>query len=107
MNNESNKVMIIGNHGSIAEKLASLELSGKEILVVDDNQRKLFENTLYLKNYRELDPFILDSYESLFGETKAQRIAKIEPVKPSDPIGRNDQCPCKSGKKYKNCCLNK
>ena len=23
----------------------------------------------------------------------------------SDKIGRNDPCPCKSGKKYKQCCL--
>lgn len=22
-------------------------------------------------------------------------------------IGRNEQCPCKSGKKFKNCCINK
>ena len=28
-------------------------------------------------------------------------------VKPSDKIGRNDPCPCGSGKKYKNCCMNK
>lgn len=25
--------------------------------------------------------------------------------RPSDKIGRNDPCPCGSGKKYKNCCL--
>jgi len=24
-----------------------------------------------------------------------------------DKIGRNDACPCGSGKKYKNCCLSK
>ncbi len=28
-------------------------------------------------------------------------------VKPSDKIGRNDPCPCGSGKKYKTCCMNK
>lgn len=25
----------------------------------------------------------------------------------TDKIGRNDPCPCGSGKKYKNCCINK
>ena len=25
----------------------------------------------------------------------------------NDFIGRNNPCPCKSGKKYKNCCLKK
>ena len=29
------------------------------------------------------------------------------PVKSPPKIGRNDPCPCGSGKKYKNCCLNK
>ena len=28
-------------------------------------------------------------------------------VKPSAKVGRNDPCPCGSGKKYKNCCMNK
>ncbi len=27
-------------------------------------------------------------------------------IKEYEKIGRNDQCPCGSGKKYKNCCLN-
>ena len=35
-------------------------------------------------------------------EAPAQR-EKLEPVKVGDKIGRNDPCPCGSGKKYKNC----
>jgi len=27
-----------------------------------------------------------------------------EPVKREDKVGRNDDCPCGSGKKYKKCC---
>jgi preprotein translocase subunit SecA len=27
-----------------------------------------------------------------------------QPVKVGKKIGRNDPCPCGSGKKYKNCC---
>ncbi len=30
-----------------------------------------------------------------------------EPVKKKVKVGRNDPCPCGSGKKYKNCCLDK
>ena len=33
--------------------------------------------------------------------------AKASPVFPRNKIGRNQPCPCKSGKKYKNCCINK
>jgi len=36
---------------------------------------------------------------------KKQR--QILPVVPRYKIGRNELCPCKSGKKYKKCCLGK
>lgn len=37
-----------------------------------------------------------------------ERDAKIEPIRNREKrIGRNQPCPCGSGKKYKNCCLNK
>jgi uncharacterized protein YecA (UPF0149 family) len=39
--------------------------------------------------------------------TKKEREADIQPVRTEPKIGRNDLCPCKSGKKYKNCCINK
>jgi preprotein translocase subunit SecA len=32
----------------------------------------------------------------------------IETIRNRGPhVGRNDPCPCKSGKKYKNCCMRK
>ncbi|MCP4632063.1 MAG: hypothetical protein GY855_03980 [candidate division Zixibacteria bacterium] len=30
--------------------------------------------------------------------------AKVKPVKVEKKVGRNDPCPCGSGKKYKKCC---
>ena len=30
---------------------------------------------------------------------------KISNPTPNTKVGRNDPCPCGSGKKYKNCCL--
>ena len=30
----------------------------------------------------------------------------IKPITKEHNIGRNDKCPCNSGKKYKSCCLN-
>ena len=39
---------------------------------------------------------------------KADRVHKQETVRREGPkVGRNDPCPCGSGKKYKNCCMNK
>ena len=33
-----------------------------------------------------------------------QALAKARPVQATPRVGRNDDCPCGSGKKYKNCC---
>jgi len=46
------------------------------------------------------------------GESKAsdmvseanEAVAKAKPVRTGPKVGRNDPCPCGSGKKYKNCC---
>ncbi len=32
---------------------------------------------------------------------------KKQPVRKAEKVGRNDPCPCGSGKKYKNCCIDK
>ena len=37
-------------------------------------------------------------------EEEELMIEKMEPVRAKEKIGRNDPCPCGSGKKYKNCC---
>ena len=39
------------------------------------------------------------------GNTARKQVA-VEDVKPLDKLGRNDPCPCGSGKKYKKCCGN-
>lgn len=44
-------------------------------------------------------------YDEDFKEEKYQPPQPIR--RESPPIGRNDPCPCGSGKKYKKCCLNK
>ena len=35
------------------------------------------------------------------------KTVKRQPAKSAKKVGRNDPCPCGSGKKYKNCCLDK
>jgi len=34
----------------------------------------------------------------------AAAVEKARPVRAGPKVGRNDPCPCKSGKKYKHCC---
>jgi preprotein translocase subunit SecA len=44
-----------------------------------------------------------DGLSTNTGEGKKQ-----EPIRNrGERVGRNDPCPCKSGKKYKNCCMRK
>ena len=38
---------------------------------------------------------------------KAWKEAHTQKVRKFDKVGRNDPCPCGSGKKFKNCCINK
>ncbi len=41
-------------------------------------------------------------------QTKTFNTSSIEQIKRNHPkIGRNQLCPCNSGKKYKKCCLDK
>ena len=44
---------------------------------------------------------------SLPPASKRDRDKKVIGVRTSPKIQRNAPCPCGSGKKYKNCCLNK
>lgn len=41
----------------------------------------------------------VESEEELLEKTE-----KVEPIQASKTPGRNDPCPCGSGKKYKKCC---
>ena len=33
------------------------------------------------------------------------KVEKLEPIRAKEKIGRNDKCPCGSGRKFKKCCL--
>lgn len=46
------------------------------------------------QNYKKLLP----------GEDDAPLPAPVEPIKGEQTPGRNDDCPCGSGKKFKKCC---
>ncbi|MDY6012121.1 SEC-C metal-binding domain-containing protein [Clostridium sp.] len=74
-------------------------------LVLDINLEKLYFNMLdakadYLYN--------LPQWDGIFSEEKRKEIQKdykeSRIVRNEEKIGRNDPCPCGSGKKYKKCC---
>lgn len=52
-------------------------------------------------------PSPLDLSKQWIFDELNEHIADIKPVRAEPKIGRNEKCPCGSGKKYKKCCLNK
>lgn len=69
-----------------------------------------------LKNYHRLEPFFSGGrYYEQYPQEKIRALGTVlnegyedEPyVRTTKKIGRNDPCPCGSGKKYKHCCMNK
>ncbi len=58
------------------------------------NHARTWEN----KGFRQVD--LKDSQQS---ESAPMIVPMINPVK-STKVGRNEPCPCESGKKYKKCC---
>ena len=53
----------------------------------------------------------LPAWDDIFTKEKRKEIKKAynatKTVVKGEKVGRNDPCPCGSGKKYKKCCLNK
>jgi preprotein translocase subunit SecA len=43
------------------------------------------------------------SFDRTSGESKEPRQQRVQPVRVDKKVGRNDPCPCGSGKKFKNC----
>lgn len=81
----------------------------------NEEQLPLLKEQL-LKTYRRIEPDINGGYyyEKYPNERIKSRgivisdgLSEQPYVRAGKKIGRNDPCPCGSGKKYKNCCLNK
>ena len=74
-------------------------------LVFDMDLERLYFNMLDAKaEYL----FTLPQWDGIFSEEKRREIQKnykdSKTVRNENKVGRNDICPCGSGKKYKKCC---
>ncbi len=100
-----------------------------ELAMAEDVEGRTFTNhPLFKGSYNnEMDNYTLEQFEIENAKRKAdmeklQEPGAIEPVdmygdlkwdyfepyvREEPKIGRNDSCPCGSGKKYKKCCINK
>lgn len=56
------------------------------------------------KDGKTVFSFRMPSLERIDFIQRAKDTPKTKPLSPSPKVGRNDPCPCGSGKKYKKCC---
>ena len=49
-------------------------------------------------------PAAVSADSGITGDSKAQALPKIDPIKAGIKVGRNQPCICGSGKKFKQCC---
>ena len=56
-----------------------------------------------MSKYRENKENLSDPNQQAAASQDTREQQKREPIRAEKTVGRNDPCPCGSGKKYKNC----
>jgi preprotein translocase subunit SecA len=88
----------------------------KESFDLFTRMQEEFENRIIKRTYsiqiqKEEAPDLLqhEEQEMFFGapEPSKRKKSKVAQIRSDKKVGRNDPCPCGSGKKYKKCCMNK
>ena len=85
-----------GWYFSGADSLQNVRGSWEEKNKEDEQERRILESIC-----------IQHEIDHLNGITIHDRENKSKPIVSQKKVGRNDSCPCGSGKKYKKCCLKK
>jgi len=70
--------------------------------IVSDNKENFVD---YITNMQSLFEDALNSYASLGTSIQTALAEQTQQPVTVQKIGRNETCPCGSGKKYKKCCL--
>jgi len=94
-----------GINSSLKEPNKLEELEEDSIVKLDIDVEKLYYNMLAAKAEWL---YTLTQWDSILSEEKRKEITKKQrlsgTVIKEKTVGRNDPCPCGSGKKYKKCC---
>ncbi len=73
-------------------------------LPVENNQQQVTQAKFTQEQPKQKKEKLTESRdENIVEEQNAQQKPKIQPIRVDAKIGRNDPCPCGSGKKYKSC----
>ncbi|MDD3191519.1 MAG: SEC-C metal-binding domain-containing protein, partial [Bacilli bacterium] len=71
----------------------------EEMIQNIENESMRFINRAQIKDNLQREAVVKNTYAS-----SGKEETKKKPSIAKDKVGRNDPCPCGSGKKYKNCC---
>ena len=94
-----------GINDSLYEALNLESIEETDVVELKVDYDKLYYNMLDAKaDYL----FSLSQWDSIFSPEKRKEIQRTwkdsKTIKNENKVGRNDPCPCGSGKKYKKCC---
>ncbi|MCT4584343.1 MAG: SEC-C metal-binding domain-containing protein [Peptostreptococcaceae bacterium] len=99
---------IDGANTSLVNEVELEELNEESEVSLEFDFEKLYYNMLDAQANWLYD---LEAWNDILTVEKRKEIKKeynkTRTVVKEDKIGRNDSCPCGSGKKYKKCCMNK
>lgn len=97
-----------GINTSLDTELDLASLESDSVLNAEINWEKLYFNMLDAKAEWLYN---IDAWQGILDEERRKEIKKeynlTKTVVKGDKVGRNDPCPCGSGKKYKKCCMDK
>ena len=106
---ESNKKRIAIIGADHPANINSLLVAAGDVGIVDINNIPEDFGLLYTKEALQHAEMIKEYEAILYSHlSKKEREADIQPIrnsKDNPKIGRNELCPCGSGKKYKRCCF--
>lgn len=91
---------------NLPELLQTLNLTETKITKIINEFKNMKPESMTINDVNKLSHMIGITPKKLVKiMTKGLQTENNKP-KISNKIGRNEKCPCNSGKKYKNCCLN-
>ena len=89
---------------SYAQKDPLVEYTRESHLMFEAMYRRFKEDSLRYIFLAKVVKREKSVYDSALTASHGGTVGRRQPIVKKDKIGRNEPCPCGSGKKYKNCC---
>ena len=89
--------------GIKSEICGNIFRSASSLLAFEQFLQKMPQKTVHQQGSAISDAKAAASGSDVVSEAN-DAIAKAKPIRTGPKVGRNDPCPCGSGKKYKQCC---